>query len=231
MLRTYDEIDFVLKVVICGEESSGKTSLVRRFTEESFSIQEAPTLGVGLYIRCLNAKESGRIFKLQIWDTSGKQRFESARIGWFQSASIYIFVYDTCSRNSFNRVSYWLEQAKWIKNNDETAWHSQENSNAIGILVGTQMDRVTFREVDNEEAREWAIAHSLQFLETSALTGDQVQATFQNAVDIMDAACRQMTQQELLPLLNPELTMDDEVSHNITLIANKTKKCCCCNFW
>ena len=217
-----EEVDFVLKVVVCGEESVGKTSLVRRFVEDSFSIHEGATLGVGLHIRTLAAGATGRIFKLQIWDTSGKQRFRSVSAPWFSGVNVYLFVYSTCSRRSFDQVSAeWLKHAQWINGHDKT----------IGFLVGTQMDRITYREVDREEAEVWASAHSLQFVETSALTGDQIKPLFQALVNAMDVVCRQLTQQEMLPLI-PHLQLPPSEDPNATLIEDKEKKsksgCCFC---
>lgn len=218
-----EEVDFVLKVVLCGEESVGKTSLVRRFVEDSFSIQEGATLGVGLHIRTLAAGASGRIFKLQIWDTSGKQRFRPVSAPWFSGVNVFLFVYSVCSRRSFDQVGdEWLKHAQW----------SNGNEKAIGFLVGTQMDRVTYREVDREEAEVWAAAHSLRFVETSALTGDQVKPLFQTVVNAMDVVCRQLTQQEMLPLIpHLQLPLSSEDS-NATLIEGGGKKsksgCCFC---
>lgn len=218
MLPSYDEIDFVLKVVLCGQEACGKTSLVRRFSEEHFSIEETPTLGVGLYIRAIPATDSGRVFKLQIWDTSGKPRFNAVSGGWFQGAAVYIFVYSVCSRQSFDQLQDWLKQAQWI------GGKRADNPKAIGLLVGTQLDRVTYREVETEQGQAFANQHGLRFFETSALTGEQVTAVFQGAVNVMDGVCRELTQQELLPLM-PE----EEEGSSVTLIQPvviKKNKCC-----
>lgn len=216
---SYDEVDFVLKVVVCGEETAGKTSLSRRFAQEGFNIQEAPTLGVGLYIRCIPATKSGRIFKLQVWDTSGKARFQMVSGGWYQGASVYVFVYDTCSRRSFDRLNHWLEQSGWSK---------RDHSKVVGLLVATHTDCVTYREVEEESGKDYADAHSLHFYETSALTGDGVQEVFQCAVDRMDEVCREMTQQEVSSLLSSELTAAAEDSVTITLISSGKKSKCCC---
>jgi small GTP-binding protein len=221
MLPSYDEIDFVLKVVVCGAESCGKTSLTRRFAESHFSIDEAPTLGVGLYIRVMPASGSGRIFKLQIWDTSGKPRFQAVSGGWFQDAIIYVFVYDTCSRNSFNQLDTWLTQAHWST--------TTSTSKMVGILVGTKTDCITYREVDREQGEAFAAEHSLHFVETSALTGDQVASVFQRGVDVMDGVCRELTQQELLPLMpfedNATVTLIE--SSSSTAVPHKRPGCCC----
>lgn len=230
-MTSYDEIDFVLKVVVCGCESSGKTSLTRRFAEDHFSIEEAATLGVGLYIRVLPAATSGRLFKLQIWDTSGQPRFQSASAGWLQDAIIYIFVYSVCSRDSFNQLDTWLSQARW------TATTNKKAATVVGILVGTKTDCVTYREVEHEQGEAFAAEHGLHFFESSALTGDQVTAIFQCGVNVMDTVCRELTQQELLPLMPSLLLLDDDgeqqQQHTVTLIQQqqsttvKVNKWCC----
>jgi small GTP-binding protein len=222
MAQEEEEVDFVLKVVVCGEESVGKTSLIRRFVEDSFSIHEAATLGVGLHIRTLHAGATGRIFKLHIWDTSGKQQYRAMSSPWFSGANVFIFVYSICSRRSFDQIgTEWLQHARWINGHDKT----------IGFLVGTQMDCVTYREVDREEAETWAAVRSLQFVETSALAGDQIKPLFQTIVNTMDAVCRQLTQQEMLPLI-PHLQLPLSEDPNATLIKDKEKKsksgCCFC---
>jgi small GTP-binding protein len=214
-------IDFVLKVVVCGQEAAGKTSLVRRFAEEHFSIDEAPTLGVGLYIRNVAATKSGRVFKLQMWDTSGKPRFASVSAGWFQGAAVYVFVYNTCSRQSFDTLDSWLTQSKW---------GHQLNTKAMGLLVGTQVDRSTYREVEREQGESFAATHSLLFFETSALTAEGVASVFQSVADTMDGVCRELTFQEAALLMPTE---DEEETFKFAPLIiqepkGNEKKCCCC---
>ena len=61
------EYDFFFKVVLFGDWDVGKTCLLSRFTDDSFTLQPLPTIGVDYKIRSINI--DGKVIKTQIWDT------------------------------------------------------------------------------------------------------------------------------------------------------------------
>lgn len=212
---------WVLKLAVCGFYGCGKTSLGRRFADQDFSDTHKATIGVSFHIRCLCATQSDRTFKLHIWDTAGQERFATVMPQWFRGAHAYLFVYSVASRESFDRLPFWLEQARWVKGG--SSWARDDNAAALGYLVAAQADRVRDREVGKEEAAEWAASHNLIYAETSARTGEGVQELFQSIVDACDASCTQLGPQSFRG--NGELTLS--ATNAIVFVPQSRKKKCC----
>ena len=67
MATQYKIFDFLFKVVLVGDYGVGKTCLLRRFTQDSFTPQHQSTFGIDFTIRWINI--DGKVIKAQIWDT------------------------------------------------------------------------------------------------------------------------------------------------------------------
>ena len=63
------EYDYLFKLVIIGNSGVGKSSLLLRFADDSFSDSYLTTIGVDFRFRTLPI--DGKNVKLQIWDTAG----------------------------------------------------------------------------------------------------------------------------------------------------------------
>lgn len=227
---TLDDDEFVIKVVLCGEPGAGKTSLALRYSHQAFCITEKPTIGVGMYVQSTQTKQ--RAYRFQIWDTSGQERFKGMLPTWFQGAMVLCFIYNVSSRASFDAIPIWLAKARWAPLPGPTAgaaeqqsWGCHQNPGAvIGVLIGTQVDRVTYREVDTDVAQDFAHRHNLLFAETSALTGQGIEECFGGLV------CQRL---DALSLPKPVLTYlpGTEAPVDDPLLVKKKKKksmACCC---
>ncbi|KAH9081623.1 ras-domain-containing protein [Lactarius deliciosus] len=148
LVETYD---FLMKYIIIGEAGSGKSCLLHHFTHNSFKSHSQHTIG--------------KRIKLQLWDTAGQERFRSVTRSYYRGAAGALLVYDITNArfavgDSFLNLSRWLADARAL---------------ASSHLV---VDRDEDREVEWEEASRWAAEHNVHFLETSSLTGDNVEAPF-----------------------------------------------------
>jgi Ras-related protein Rab-1A len=86
------EYDYLFKIVIIGNSAVGKSSLLMRFTDDSFSETHLATIGVDFRFRTLEI--DGKIAKLQIWDTAGQERFRTITSAYYKGADAVIMVYD-----------------------------------------------------------------------------------------------------------------------------------------
>lgn len=213
--------EYVIKVVFCGDPSTGKTSLALRYTQQSFCITEKPTIGVGIYVQTVQTPK--RAYRLQIWDTSGQDRFRSMLPSWFQGAGVLCFIYNTNSSASFDSIPLWLAKARWAPS-PERQWACHGNEAAIGLLIGTQVDRVTFRQVDEDRARAFAQEHNLLYAETSALTAQGIETCFTQMCQHLDAI--QLPKPLISYLPGSESLVNDPL-----LLDGRKKQCCCgrCN--
>jgi small GTP-binding protein len=70
-----DGFDKLLKLLIVGESGVGKSSILTRFTEDTFSSDFMTTIGVDFKFKSLLIE--GKTIRLQIWDTAGQERFRA----------------------------------------------------------------------------------------------------------------------------------------------------------
>ncbi|KAF9496170.1 ras-domain-containing protein [Pleurotus eryngii] len=162
LLEAYD---FLMKFIVIGEAGTGKSCLLHHFIHNSFKDHSQHTIGVEFSSRTVNLGE--KRIKLQLWDTAGQERFRSVTRSYYRGAAGAILVYDITSRASFANLSRWLADAKALA-----------SPHLVTVLVGNKADRDDEREVEWAEASKWAADNDVHFMETSSLTGDNVEAPF-----------------------------------------------------
>ena len=160
------KIDFSFKVIVIGNSSVGKSSLVDRATKNRFLEDYNATIGFdycSFYI-----KYDNKIIKLQIWDTCGQEIYQSLITNFYRNSSLAIMVYSINDRTSFENLDNWLKELK-----------RESNPDAKTILIGNKVDLESERVVSKEEAEKYAKDfHFNQFFETSAKTGFNTQEVF-----------------------------------------------------
>ncbi|KAJ2474199.1 SF3a splicing factor complex subunit [Coemansia sp. RSA 2322] len=156
---------YVAKLIIIGDMGCGKSSLLRQFTEDTFSEKTNHTIGVEFGTKIVEV--DGERVKIQAWDTAGQERFRSVTRSYYRGSIGTIFVYDITNRESFENLDKWLVDARQL-----TAPHS------IFVLVGNKADQEARRAVSTEEGQAYAQQHGMLFVEASAKTGNKVESTF-----------------------------------------------------
>ncbi|KZO99256.1 ras-domain-containing protein [Calocera viscosa TUFC12733] len=157
--------DFLLKFIIIGEAGTGKSCLLHHFIHNTFKEHSQHTIGVEFSSRTIRVGE--KTVKLQLWDTAGQERFRSVTRSYYRGAAATLLVYDITNRASFVNLSKWLADAKALA-----------SPQLVTVLIGNKSDREDDREVDYLEASGWAADNGILFLETSSLTGENVEAPF-----------------------------------------------------
>ena len=66
--------DYQFRLILIGDSTVGKSSLLKYFTDGKFSDMCDPTVGVDFFARLIEVKSGVRV-KLQLWDTAGQERF------------------------------------------------------------------------------------------------------------------------------------------------------------
>eukprot|EP00794_Sanderia_malayensis_P000287 gene287-913_t len=148
---------YQFRVIIIGDSTVGKSSLLRQFTEGQFIQSSDPTVGVDFHVRIVDLSENIRV-KLQLWDTAGQERFKSITRSYYRNCAGCLVVYDITNRESFEHVRDWLYEAK----------QSTNEQDIVFLLVGHKVDLDFQREVTTSEGEAFANAHDMLFLETSA---------------------------------------------------------------
>lgn len=115
---------------------------------------------------------NGRDIHLQIWDTAGSERHRSVTPSLYRDAHGVILVYDVTSRNSFQNLKYWLQEAESYIN----------KPGVVKLLVGHKIDLID-KEVSRKEAMAWARQNKMLFIEASSKTGEEVNCAFEELVE------------------------------------------------
>lgn len=158
--------DYLFKLLLIGDSGVGKSCLLLRFADDTYTESYISTIGVDFKIRTIDL--DGKTIKLQIWDTAGQERFRTITSSYYRGAHGIIVVYDVTDFESFNNVKSWLH---------EIDRYACENVNKL--LVGNKCDLESSRKVTTEQAKEFAESLGIQFLETSAKNSTNVENAFQ----------------------------------------------------
>jgi len=156
---------YIVRLLMVGDSSCGKTSLVLRFDQNVFSTKFVTTIGVDY--RDKMVKIEGAPMRLQLWDTAGQERFRSLTSNFFGRADGFVLCYDISNRPSFDHVIGWMRDIK-----------TRAPPDCDFVLCGNKSDLDNDRVVTSEEGMALAEEYGVQFFETSALTGNNVDKMF-----------------------------------------------------
>lgn len=94
-----------LKVILLGDSNVGKTSIIRRYTKNDFSVSTMATVSGGLAVKEIEISKTK--IELQIWDTAGQERFSSLSRLFFRNCHACIIVFDLSQPKTFDSVVNW----------------------------------------------------------------------------------------------------------------------------
>lgn len=164
------ELLTTLKILIIGESGVGKSSLLLRFTDDTFDPEQSATIGVDFKVKTITV--DGNKAKLAIWDTAGQERFRTLTPSYYRGAQGCILVYDVSNRSTFSKLENWLNELETFSTKHEI----------IKMLVGNKIDKDK-REVTRDEGLKFARKHHMLFIESSAKTKEGVQCAFEELVE------------------------------------------------
>ena len=155
------EFDLVMKIVIVGDTSVGKTNLLLRYCKDTFSTDTKATIGIDFFTKDILIQE--RSIKVQFWDTAGQEKYQSISHTYYKMVSGVLLVYDITRADTFTKLETLLGEIHRFCPNDVKI-----------MLIGNKKDLLTEREVTIEKASKFAEDNGLFFWETSALTNSEM---------------------------------------------------------
>ena len=157
---TYDE---KIQIIMIGESGVGKTSLIRRYTNNIFNSNHLETIGIEFYNK--EEKINNKIIQIKFWDTAGQEIFHSLTKNFYRKADGIIIVYDITNKESFERVQ---DRIKSVYDNTDTFKEIQM------IIVGNKIDLEEMREVTKEDGIKIGKYYEIDFYEASAKNAEGV---------------------------------------------------------
>lgn len=168
-----DGYDHLFKLLLIGDAGVGKSSVLLRFTDDSFDEHLQSTIGVDFKVKMLNVQ--GKVIKATVWDTAGQERFRTLTSSYYRGAQGIILTYDVTRRETFDHLSQWLDEV--------SAYTSGGGKDVVKLLVGNKVDRADERQVTRKEGEAWAKQRGMLFIEASAKTDVGIQQVFDEVVN------------------------------------------------
>jgi small GTP-binding protein len=165
--------NYVLKMVALGDGAVGKTSCIMRYTQNSFGESYKATIGTNIAIKNVEIEHRPGVHstaQIVIWDLAGQPTYRDLRSRYMVGASIAFIVYDVTRPPTF------LNVAEWYDNFIEVS------PDAVVILVANKVDRED-RMVPLEAGEMVSRWREIDYIETSAKTGENVEMMFTKCVE------------------------------------------------
>lgn len=164
------ENETTIKVMVIGDQAVGKSSIMLRYTENIFSVNMMGTAGIDVRKKII--KIQNQTIRLLIYDSAGHERFRQITQTQYKGAKGIILVYDLTDSKTFENV------INWIKSITDNADHGVQV-----LMVGNKNDLTENRQVTAEEQEKLCSQFGFPFIETSALTGENIDGAFNLLVD------------------------------------------------
>ena len=165
--------DYLIKIKTVGDSNVGKSSIVVRFVDDTFSGKMAPTIGVEYKSKIFEIY--GKRVKATIWDTAGAERYRTITSNYYRGSHGIILVYDVTERSTFANIEkFWLKEVREYFPN---------TSEIVLMLVANKIDNVHQRVVTEAEGEELARKNGMMYIETSAKERIGVNEAFEEVVN------------------------------------------------
>jgi Ras-related protein Rab-8A len=165
MAKSNASYDFLIKLLLIGDSGVGKSCLLLRFSDDSFTTSFITTIGIDFKIKTIEL--DGKRIKLQIWDTAGQERFRTITTAYYRGAMGILLVYDVTDEQSFQNIR------NWIRNIEQ---HAADNVDRV--LIGNKCDMESDKVVETTRGKALADEYQIKFFETSAKNNINVVESF-----------------------------------------------------
>ena len=160
-----DNFKYKLKICVLGSSGVGKTSLLSRYVDNTFSSNFLNTIGVDM--RVFDVSYGDYRIKVQLWDTSGQEKYQSLCANYTRGAHGYIYVFDLGDRSSFDKL------VDFVLETERVTGECQHN-----LLLGNKVDSAKSK-VNEKEIVDFARYYKMIYYETSAKTDVNVKSSIE----------------------------------------------------
>ena len=151
----------ILKIIILGSSSVGKTCLLHRGFDNEYNPNSLSTIGIDFKTKFFKFDDAK--IKINYIDTAGQEKFRAISLNYLKGTDGAILVFDITKKNTFELIGTWIDDIR------------ENNKNNIGkMLLGNKADLESEREVSKEEGEKLAQLLDCKYYETSAKTGQNV---------------------------------------------------------
>ena len=158
--------EYKMKIVLLGETAVGKTCIIERYVTNSFtnvlSSQQAS------HKNHILTSPNGKATIMQgIWDTAGQEAYRSIAPFFYRDAHAIILVYSVTDMDSFNALSYWVDEIK-----------KNVKDEVLLTIAANKSDIIDQQKVDHEDGEKFAKEHKANFFLVSAKESVNISEVF-----------------------------------------------------
>ena len=155
-----------LKLIVVGDQGTGKSCILNRFINETFEENYQATIGMDFQSK--NVTIHDQDVRLILYDTAGQEKFRSLIPNYIREAQIILLIYDISNKESFDSIPKWITQIYDVK-----------KAEGVFVLIGNKIDLENERKVTFEEGKKFAEENNFIFQEISAKNGDNFEKLFE----------------------------------------------------
>ncbi|NHI91117.1 MAG: GTP-binding protein [Candidatus Lokiarchaeota archaeon] len=166
------EKKLAFKIILIGDPSVGKTSTIRRYSDNKFEQSYLPTIGADFNLKVVDMENLEII--LTIWDIGGHDRFSMIRNFYYQGAHGGFLIFDITRKETFENIKNWHQDL--IKG---------ANAKIPAIIIANKADLQSEAKVTDEEINNLSKEMGLPWYKTSAKTGKNVDEAFNKIAELI----------------------------------------------
>jgi small GTP-binding protein len=161
---------YTLNGLIIGDPGTGKTAFITRYTKNIFDYSSSPTIGIDYNMKIVNINDLN--IRLQLYDSSGTDRFQPLTTSYYRQADFIILAYDVTNKASFLHLTKWLERIKQ---------HAKPSIPII--LIGTKIDLKFSRQTSFDEVLQFTEENKMEYVEVSAKSGVNIENSLNTIIE------------------------------------------------
>ena len=160
------------KLILIGDSSVGKTNLLTQYVDGKTSENIISTIGIEFKNKIIEL-ENRRKIRLQIWDTSGQEKFKALTKNYFRGCDAALFVFDVTNKDSFDNIKDWLK-----------LYYEVNGENSKKILIGNKIDKEN-RVINKIELKNFAEDNGLKPFEISVKNKEGIDEMFKEIIKLL----------------------------------------------
>ncbi|CAD5207786.1 unnamed protein product [Bursaphelenchus xylophilus] len=162
-----------LKIIVLGDSGVGKSSVLSRYVNNTFSNVFRTTMGADYFTKLSAVK--GKKVNLQIWDTAGQERFQSLGTSFYRGADCCVLIFDLTREKTFEAIQRWRREFIRQTSLPDTFQF---------VIIGNKLDLENEKLIKKERVLEYCdIEGNTAYFEVSAKTGANIDEAFQTVAE------------------------------------------------
>ena len=165
-MTSYEDSDIVFKILMLGDSEVGKSCFLMRYSDNVFVENYITTIGLDYKLKTIKL-DSGKIIKVQLWDTAGQDKYRTIAKNYYKGSHGILLLYDITKISSFENIREWIQDIR-----------QEVSPKSIIFLIGNKIDLTDQRKISKEQGEELAEEFKIPFFEASAKSGENVDEVF-----------------------------------------------------